>query len=125
MSIEVVNLADKLASFSEQFAPRIVAEVNDCSVKLVKLQGPFMWHHHEAEDELFLVVRGELRMAVREAGSERQLTIRPGEFVMIPHGVEHMPSAEHETEVLLIEPKSTLNTGNVHNERTRENLERI
>jgi len=125
MSVEVVNIAGKLASFTEQYAPRIVAEVNDCAVKLVKLQGPFMWHHHEAEDELFLVVRGALQMAVREAGVERQLTVRPGEFVMIPRGVEHMPSAEVETEVLLIEPKSTLNTGNVQNERTRANLERI
>ena len=125
MSIQVVNLADKLASFTEQFAPRIVAEVNDTAVKLVKLQGPFLWHHHDVEDELFLVVRGELHMAVREEGVERQLTIRPGEFVMIPHGVEHQPSADLETEVLLIEPRSTLNTGNVNNERTRQNLERI
>jgi mannose-6-phosphate isomerase-like protein (cupin superfamily) len=125
MSIEVINLAHKLSSFSEHWSPHIAAELNDSYVKLAKLHGEFVWHHHESEDELFLVIRGTLGMNVRENGQERQLTIHPGEFVVIPRGVEHLPFAEEEVEILLIEPKTTLNTGNVRNERTRENLERV
>jgi mannose-6-phosphate isomerase-like protein (cupin superfamily) len=123
--MEVVNVAKKLAQFSEHWSPKIVGEVNDAYVKLVKFQGEFMWHHHEAEDELFLVVGGTLRMKFRDHGVEREETIRPGEFIIVPRGVEHMPVANEEVQVMLLEPKSTLNTGNVRNERTREQLERI
>lgn len=125
MPIEVVNLTQKFASFSEHWSPRIGGEVNDAYVKLVKLKGEFVWHHHEQEDELFLVVKGTLRMKLRENGDERELTIREGEFVVIPRGTEHLPVADEEVQVLLLEPKSTLNTGNIRNERTREDLERI
>jgi mannose-6-phosphate isomerase-like protein (cupin superfamily) len=84
-----------------------------------------MWHHHEAEDELFLVVKGALRMKIRENGAEREVVIQPGEFIIIPRGVEHFPSADEETHVMLLEPKSTLNTGNLENERTLVELQRI
>ena len=120
-SIAVVNIAEKLRRFQEQWQPKIVGELNDSYVKLVKFQGEFVWHLHEAEDELFLVVKGALRMRLRH----RDLTVRPGEFIIIPRGVEHLPVADEETHVLLFEPKSTLNTGNVSNERTVPNLERI
>ena len=116
-----VNLAEKFGLFGEYWSPKIVGELNDSYVKLVKFQGEFVWHLHEAEDELFLVVKGALRMRLRD----RDLTVRPGEFIIIPRGVEHLPVAEEETHVLLFEPKSTLNTGNVSNERTVPNLERI
>jgi mannose-6-phosphate isomerase-like protein (cupin superfamily) len=95
--------------------------VNDAHVKLVKLKGEFVWHHHDREDELFLVVRGRLRLRLRD----RDLVLGPGEFAIIPRGVEHLPIAEEETHVLLLEPKSTLNTGNVRNERTVPKLERL
>jgi mannose-6-phosphate isomerase-like protein (cupin superfamily) len=123
--MDKVNLAQKFSQFSEHYSPKIVGEINDSYVKLAKLQGDFMWHHHEAEDELFLVVKGELRMKIRENGAEREVTIRPGEFIIIPHGVEHFPSANEETHIMLLEPKSTLNTGNLQNERTLAELERI
>ncbi len=123
--ITKVSLAQKFALFSEQYQPKIVGEVNDLHVKVVKLQGEFVWHHHDHEDELFLVVKGALHMRVREEGEERQFTIAPGEFIIIPKGVEHLPSAEEETQVVLFEPKSTLNTGNVRNARTVPELEKI
>ncbi len=123
--MDKVNLAQKFSQFSEHYSPKIVGEINDSYVKLAKLQGDFMWHHHEAEDELFLVVKGELRMKIRENGAEREVTIRTGEFIIIPHGVEHFPSANEETHIMLLEPKSTLNTGNLQNERTLAELERI
>ena len=123
--MEKVNLAQKFSLFTDQYRPRIVGEVNDSYVKLVKLQGDFMWHHHDNEDELFLVVKGALRMRLRENGSERSLVINPGEFIIIPRGVEHLPSAEEETHVILLEPKTTLNTGNVESERTVHELQRI
>jgi mannose-6-phosphate isomerase-like protein (cupin superfamily) len=119
--INVVNIAEKLQRFHEQWKPKIVGELNGSYVKLVKFQGEFVWHHHEAEDELFMVVKGSLRMRLRE----RDLVVRPGEFIIIPRGVEHLPVADEETHVVLFEPKSTLNTGNVSNERTVPNLERI
>lgn len=125
MALEKINLAQKFSLFREQYQPRIVGELNDSYVKVVKLQGDFMWHHHEVEDELFLVIAGELRMKVRENGAEREFVIKPGEFIIIPRGVEHFPSAEVETHVVLLEPKSTLNTGNMENERTVAELERI
>ena len=123
--MDKVNLAQKFSLFSEQYSPKIVGELNDSYVKLVKFQGDFMWHHHDDEDELFLVIKGEMRMKVREDGAEREIMVRPGEFIIIPRGVEHLPSAAEETQVMLLEPKSTLNTGNVQNERTVAELQRI
>jgi len=123
--MDKVNLAQKFSSFAEHYSPKIVGEINDAYVKLVKLEGDFMWHHHDEEDELFFVVKGELRMKVREHGSEREIVIRPGEFIIIPRGVEHFPSADEETHVMLLEPKTTLNTGNLRNERTVAELQRI
>jgi mannose-6-phosphate isomerase-like protein (cupin superfamily) len=122
---EKVNLAHKLSLFADHYSPKIVGEINDTYVKLVKLQGEFVWHHHDAEDELFLVVKGALRMRVRENGSEREFLIQPGEFIIIPCGVEHLPSADEETHIMLLEPKTTLNTGNVESKRTVRELERI
>ncbi len=103
------------------WSPKIVGEVNDAYVKLVKFRGEFVWHHHDHEDEMFLVLKGRLRMRLRD----RDLWVGPGEFVIVPRGVEHMPVAEAEVHVLLFEPRSTLNTGNVVNERTVPVLERI
>ena len=123
--MDKVNLAQKFSLFSEQYSPKIVGELNDSYVKLVKFQGDFMWHHHDDEDELFFVIKGEMRMKVREDGAERELVVRPGEFIIIPRGVEHLPTAAEETQVMLLEPKSTLNTGNVQNERTVAELQRI
>jgi mannose-6-phosphate isomerase-like protein (cupin superfamily) len=123
--MEKVNLAQKLSLFNDQFSPKIIGEVNDLHVKVVKLQGEFVWHHHDAEDELFLVVKGALKMEVREDGFEREIVILPGEFVIIPHGVDHRPSADEETHIMLLEPKSTLNTGNVESERTVHELQRL
>ncbi len=125
MAIEVVNLAEKFAKFSDRWSPKIAAELNDSHIKLVKIQGEFTWHHHDHEDELFLVVKGLMRIRIRENGAERELSVGRGEFVVIPKGTEHLPMADEETQVLLMEPKSTLNTGNVRNERTREHLERV
>jgi mannose-6-phosphate isomerase-like protein (cupin superfamily) len=121
MSIRKVNLAETLDRFHEHWKPKIVGEVNDSLVKLVKFTGEFVWHHHDAEDELFLVIKGRMRMALRDG----DVTVGPGEFIIIPHGVEHKPVAEEETHVLLFEPNTTLNTGNVRNERTVAKLERL
>jgi len=120
-SIQKVNLDEKFSRIQEHWKPKIAGEVNDAYIKLVKLQGEFIWHHHEQEDELFLVVAGQLRMQLRDG----DLLLNPGEFVIIPRGVEHRPVAEQECQVILLEPKSTLNTGNVTNERTVPVLERI
>ncbi len=119
--MEVVNLKEKLSRFSELWSPKIVGEVNDCYIKLVKFQGPFVWHHHDHEDELFFVVKGSFRMALKDGDK----VVREGEFIIIPRGVEHMPVADEECHVMLIEPRTTLNTGNVKNERTLAPLERI
>ncbi len=119
--MEKVNLAEKLSCFDDHWHPRIVGELNGQHVKLVKFQGPFVWHHHEAEDELFLVVKGSFRMELRD----RAIELRAGEFLIVPRGVEHRPVAEEEVEVLLFEPASTLNTGNVVNDRTVARLERL
>jgi mannose-6-phosphate isomerase-like protein (cupin superfamily) len=119
--MEKVNVAEKLSRIQEPWQPKIVAELNGQHVKLVKLAGPFVWHHHEAEDEMFLVVRGAFRMELRDGSIE----LGPGEFLVVPRGVEHRPVADGEAEVLLFEPASTLNTGNVRSERTVERPERI
>ena len=123
--MDKVNLAQKLSLFSEQYSPKIVGEVNGAYVKLVKLQGEFLWHHHDKEDEMFFVVKGALRMQVRENDTEREFMVNPGEFIIIPRGVEHFPSADEETHVMLLEPKTTLNTGNIANQRTVPDLQRI
>ena len=120
-SLDVVNLEQKLALFAERWSPKIVGELNGQQVKVAKLKGEFVWHHHDEEDELFLVVRGTLRMRLRD----KELTIRPGEFLIVPRGVEHLPIADEECHVVLFEPASTLNTGDVRNERTVEKLERL
>ena len=119
--MEKVNLSKKFGRINAYWNPKIAGEFNDSYVKLVKLKGEFIWHHHEQEDELFLVVKGTLRMRFRD----REVSIREGEFLIVPRGVEHLPVAEEEVHVVLLEPKSTLNTGNVKNERTIEELERI
>jgi len=115
MSVEKVNLADKFSLFQEQWSPRIVGELNDSYVKLAKLQGEFIWHQHEHEDEMFLVVKGKLCIRLRDG----DLWLGEGEFVIIPRGVEHCPAAEEEAQVMLLEPKSTLNTGGIRSERTK------
>ena len=121
-----VSLSEKFSLFQDHFSPKIVGELNDSHVKLVKLQGEFVWHHHDHEDEMFLVVKGCLFMGLQEAGrSEREIAIHPGEFIIIPKGVEHKPRADEETHIMLLEPKTTLNTGNVRGERTVEQLARI
>ena len=119
--MQTVNLAEKFEKLTEHWSPKIIGELNDSYVKVVKLKGEFIWHHHEKEDELFLVVKGTLRMRFRD----REVLVREGEFVIVPKGVEHLPVAEEEVHVVLLEPKTTLNTGNVVNERTVPQLERI
>jgi mannose-6-phosphate isomerase-like protein (cupin superfamily) len=119
--MEVVNLNEKLSKVKERWSPKIVGELNDSYVKVVKFTGEFVWHHHENEDELFLVIKGRLRMKFRD----REAVVAPGEFIIVPKGVEHLPVADEEVEVVLLEPKTTLNTGNVRNERTRVELERL
>ena len=119
--MDKVNIAQKFSMFKDFWSPKIVGELNDSHVKLVKLKGEFVWHHHEAEDELFLVVKGSLQIKLRD----QDIFLEEGEFVIIPRGVEHLPIAKDEVYVLLLEPKTTLNTGNVGNERTVLDLERI
>jgi RimJ/RimL family protein N-acetyltransferase/quercetin dioxygenase-like cupin family protein len=119
--IAKVNLAQKFALFDDLWSPKIVGELNGQQVKLARFKGTFVWHHHEAEDELFLVVKGCLVVQLRE----RDVTLEEGEFIVVPRGVEHRPMAQEEAQVLLFEPVATLNTGNVQSERTREELESI
>ena len=119
--MSLVNLTKTLERFSEHWSPKIVGELNGQLVKLVKFQGEFVWHHHDVEDEMFLVVKGYFDMHLRDG----VVRIREGEFYIVPRGVEHKPVAEEEAHVLLFEPATTLNTGNVRNERTRETLDRL
>ncbi len=114
--VEVVDVAQKFGMFSEYWHPRIAGELNDSYIKLVKFKGEFVWHRHENEDELFWVLKGTLVIRLRDG----ELTLRPGQFAIIPKGVEHMPVADEEVHAVLLEPKTTLNTGNVQNERTVE-----
>ncbi len=119
--MDKVNLRQKLTQFAEQWSPKIVGELNGQMVKLVKFQGEFVWHHHDDEDEMFLVVQGRFRMDFRD----RAVWIEEGEFLIVPRSVEHRPFAEEEAHVLLFEPASTLNTGNVQNERTVARLQTL
>jgi mannose-6-phosphate isomerase-like protein (cupin superfamily) len=119
--IEKVNLAEKLALFADHWNPKVVGDLNGQQVKLVKFQGEFVWHHHDDEDELFLVVQGRFRMDFRD----RQVWLETGEFIIVPRGVEHRPVAEEEVHVMLFEPASTLNTGNAESNLTVEQLQRI
>jgi mannose-6-phosphate isomerase-like protein (cupin superfamily) len=119
--MEKVNIAQKFAHITEYWKPYIAAELNGQLVKLDKLKGEFVWHHHENEDEMFLVVKGRLRIEFRD----RQVWLEEGEFIVVPRKVEHRPVADQEVWILLFEPASTLNTGNVVNERTIHELERV
>jgi mannose-6-phosphate isomerase-like protein (cupin superfamily) len=119
--MRTVNIAQKFSQFNEPWNPKILGEINDCYVKAVRFKGEFVWHHHDNEDEMFLVVQGRMRMKFRD----HEEVVNPGEFIIVPKGVEHLPVAEQEVQVLLFEPKTTLNTGNVTNERTVPQLERI
>lgn len=119
--MDKVNLQEKLESFTAHWQPKIVGELNGQYVKLVKFVGPFVWHHHETEDEMFMTLRGRFRMEFRD----RDVWIEEGEFIIVPRGVEHRPVADEEAHVLLFEPVSTLNTGNTENEMTVQELERI
>jgi mannose-6-phosphate isomerase-like protein (cupin superfamily) len=119
--MQKVNIEQKLATFATHWDPKIVAELNGQHVKLVKFKGEFVWHHHEQEDEMFLVVAGSFVMEFRD----RQVPLGEGEFIVVPRGVEHRPVAEDEVSVLLFEPASTLNTGNAGGERTVAEPERI
>jgi mannose-6-phosphate isomerase-like protein (cupin superfamily) len=116
-----VNLAEKFGKIDDYWNPRLLGELNDFAVKAVKLKGEFVWHHHDVEDELFLVVKGTLKMRFRD----RDALVRQGEFLIVPHGVEHQPVADEEVHLILLELKTTLNTGNVTNERTVRELEKI
>jgi mannose-6-phosphate isomerase-like protein (cupin superfamily) len=121
MKVRKVNLAEKLALFTDRWSPKIVGDLNDSYVKVVKLQGEFVWHKHDAEDELFLVVAGRLTIRFRDG----EVELAPGEFVIVPKGVEHLPVAAEEAHIVLVEPKTTLNTGDVVSERTVAVLDRI
>lgn len=129
--IKPISIADKLASFSDQWSPKIIAELNGQHVRLARIQGEFIWHAHEHEDELFLILKGELTMRIREPKApgqppiEREVHAREGEVLVIPRGVEHLPIAERECCVMLFEPASTTNTGTAVGERTLHTLQRI
>ena len=119
--MEAINLKDTFSRFSDYWTPRVIGELNDSHIKAVKLKGEFVWHHHDNEDELFFVAKGTLRMKFRD----REALVHEGEFIIVPRGTEHRPTADEEVHLLLMEPKSTLNTGNITNERTVTQLERI
>lgn len=119
--MDKVNLSEKLSQFNDYYNPRIVGELNGQQVKLAKLKGEFIWHKHDEEDELFLVIKGTLKMEYRN----KTVDINEGEFIIVPRGTEHKPVADEEVHILLFEPASTLNTGNVHNEMTRNELKKI
>jgi mannose-6-phosphate isomerase-like protein (cupin superfamily) len=124
--MEKINLQQKFAHFSEHWQPKIVGELNDFAVKIVKVQGEFVWHHHDVEDELFLVIKGRLLMQVRETPEQqRDIWVEEGECIIVLHGIAHCPVADEETHILLLEPLTTLNTGNVISERTVQHVERL
>jgi mannose-6-phosphate isomerase-like protein (cupin superfamily) len=119
MQIDVVDLAEKFDRFDDSWHPRIVGELNGSYVKVVKLEGEFVWHHHDDEDELFLVVDGVLHMQFRD----REVAVHPGQFVIVPRGIEHRPVADGVVQVVLVEPASTRNTGDVDDARTVTDLD--
>ena len=119
--MEKINLAEKFSTFSDYFNPRIAGELNGQQVKLVKFQGEFIWHHHDNEDELFYVIKGSFDMHLRG----KTITVKAGEFLIVPRGTEHRPVAKEEVEIMLFEPATTLNTGNVENELTKKELKHI
>ncbi len=120
--MNTININEKLSLFSDYYNPRILAELNGQEVKAVKFKGEFKWHHHENEDELFLVIKGQLKINFKD----KTEIVNPGEFIVVPRMIEHKPQADEECEILLFEPKSTINTGNLEkNELTRETLEKI
>lgn len=121
MNIKKVNLEKTFSSFNDHWNPRIIGELNGQQVKAAKLKGEFVFHHHDDEDEMFMVITGELKMALEN----EIIDIKPGEFIIIPKGVSHKPIADEEVELLLFEPASTLNTGNISNEFTKTNLEKL
>ncbi len=114
--MDKVNIAEKMELIREHWSPKILGELNDSYIKAAKLKGEFVWHQHETEDEMFFIVKGSLTIKLRE----RDIALKEGEFIVIPHGVEHMPVAEDEVQILMIEAKTALNTGNVHNDKTIE-----
>jgi len=120
-TMKKINLAEKFSQFAEHYSPKIAGELNGQMVKLVKFKGPFVWHHHDNEDELFYVVKGNFDMEFRD----KTVTINEGEFIIVPRGIEHRPNAKEEVHVVLFEPATTLNTGNIKNELTLEELKRI
>src|SRR5215469_14957703 len=125
-AVDKINLAQKFALFTDQWSPKIIGELNNFAVKVVKVQGEFVWHHHEVEDELFFVVRGRLLMQILETPeSQRDIWVEEGELIIIPHGVKHRPVAEEEAHLLLLEPTTTVNTGTLQNERTVLDVERL
>jgi mannose-6-phosphate isomerase-like protein (cupin superfamily) len=119
--MEKVSIAEKLSMFADHWNPRIIGELNGQHIKAVKLKGEFVWHHHVEEDELFMVIKGVLTMELRD----KTITVNEGEFIVIPRMTEHRPVAAEEVHILLFEPASTLNTGNVENERTKAHLEKL
>ena len=119
--MEKVNLTEKFSQFSEHYSPKIAGELNGQMVKLVKFKGPFVWHHHDHEDELFYVVKGSFDMQMRD----KTITVNAGEFLVMPKGIEHRPVAKEEVEIMLFEPATTLNTGNILDEKTVTNLQRL
>ena len=119
--MDKVNLKDKLKKFDQLWSPKIIGEMNELYIKVAKLKGEFVWHHHDNEDELFYVVKGKLVIKLRN----KDIELEEGEFFIIPKGIEHLPVAGEEVHVMLFEPKSTLNTGNLRNERTQDNLDWI
>lgn len=119
--MDIINIAEKLDSFSEHWKPKIIAELNGQQIRIAKLKGEFVWHSHENEDEMFLVIKGKLTISFRDGDK----TLNEGEFLVVPKGVEHKPSAEEEVSIMLFEPASVLNTGNIDNDLTVKNLDRI
>lgn len=124
--MDKINLQQKFALFSDHWHPRMIGELNQFAVKVVKAKGEFVWHHHDHEDELFFVVKGRLLMQIREAPeSQRDIWVEEGELIIIPHGMEHRPVAEEEVHLMLLEPITTVNTGNIESERTVTQLEHL
>jgi len=123
--MDVVNLDSKLSQIADAWKPHVVGQVNESLVKLVKFRGEFVWHYHANEDEMFLVIRGRLKMMLNDYGHRREVIVNPGEFVIVPRMVEHMPVAEEEVHVMLFEPATTINTGSAGGDRTIVDLPRL